>query len=157
MVVLDPDARFLEQDDGAVANPGELVLGGQRVIAAVRLQAETTLIFALARGDLVAEAEVRGVDEYLVEYVVLELGAPKREVGDGGLLEERLSLTGDMSRVAGEGFLRIGLDDVADEADSRDGAERIDESRRKVGYEGEVAEFDSLEAGEVRAIKSEAD
>ena len=82
MVILDADARFLEQDDGAVANPGELVFGGQSMVAAVRLEPEAPLVLALARGDLVAEAEVRGVDEYLVEYVVLELGPPQREVGD---------------------------------------------------------------------------
>jgi hypothetical protein len=49
MVVLDADARFLEQDDGTVAHAGELVLGGQCVIAAVVLKAETTLVLAFAR------------------------------------------------------------------------------------------------------------
>ena len=62
-----------------------------------------------------------------------------------------------MPGVAGEWFLRVGLDDVAYEACGRNIAERIDESRRNVGYEGEVAELDRLEAGEIRAVESQAD
>ncbi len=92
---------------------------------------------------------MRGVDEDLVEYVVLELGSPQRKVGDAGLLQVGFRLPGDVPGIAGEWFLRVGLDDVAYEACGRNIAERIDESRRNVGYEGEVAELDRFQSGEV--------
>ncbi len=135
MVVFYTNARFLEQNDGAVSDSGKLVLGGQGVIAAVGLQTEASLVLALTRYDLVAEAEVRGIDEDLVEYVVLELRSPQREVGDRCFLEEGLCLAGDVPRVAGEWFLRVGLYYVADEAGSRDLAEWIDEPCFEVGNE----------------------
>jgi len=60
-------------------------------------------------------------------------------------------------RVAGEGLLRVGFDDVAYEAYRRDLAERIYEPCRNVGNEGEVPELERLEAGEVRAVEAQAD
>jgi hypothetical protein len=62
-----------------------------------------------------------------------------------------------MPRIAGEGLLRVGLNDIADETDSRYLAERIDESCREVGNEREVAELYCLEPSEVRAVESESD
>jgi len=59
--------------------------------------------------------------------------------------------------VAWEWFLRVGLDDVAYEAYGRNIAERIDESRRNVGYEGEVAELDRFQSGEIRTVESQTD
>jgi hypothetical protein len=59
-------------------------------------------------------------------------------------------------RVAWEGLLRVGLYYVAYEARSGDLAERIDESCGEVGNEGEVAELDRLEAGEIRAVETQA-
>jgi len=59
-------------------------------------------------------------------------------------------------RVTGERLLRVGLDDVAYETCGGNLAERIDEAGRDVGDEGQVAELDRLEAGEVRSVESQA-
>ena len=97
-----------------------------------------------------------GIELHVVEDEEFRLGPEERLVGEAGGDEMFFGALGDAARVAGVRLQGAGFGDGAGEAQRRDGAERIDERRVRVGHGQHVGGLDAFPAADGGAVKAES-
>ena len=130
---LDPGLLHLQDDLAAQVlqlvhrRDREVALLVARAIAEVGRAVATAIPDAFVRVDLIEALAGVLAEADRVEDVELDLGAEVGGRGDAALRDEGFSFFRDVPRVARIALHRARLDDVADDAQRRDGAGRVEE------------------------------
>ena len=125
------------------------------LVPEVRLFVPRRVPRAFSRIDLVVPAMLVLLVPDLVKDEELGFGADEAGVGDAALLEVRLGLACDVSRVAREVLARDRIDHVGDHAERGAGKEGIESSRVGDRHRHHVGFVDAHPASDRRAVEPE--